>query len=141
MRSFEELFTNPTARNVFSVALAAFIDIIVFLLAFAAGPYLHGEPGQRWYAAGAALDGLDSQVFARELLRKLRPGRQGLPAALAPGERQLCLLLANHGQAVLQEEEGRSYYLFDNETHRRLMESVSTPSLAFRATAPADAKS
>ena len=91
------------------------------------------------------LDGLDSQVFARELLRKLRPGRQGLPqvevAALAPGERQLCLLLANHGQAVLQEEEGRSYYLFDNETHRRLMESVSTPSLAFRATAPADAKS
>ena len=141
MRSFEELFTNPSARNVFSVALAAFIDVIVFLLAFAAGPYLHGEPDERWYAAGAALDSSDSQVFARGLLRKMRPGRQGMPrvdaADLSPGEQQLCLLLAGHGQAVAQEEEGGAHYLFDAETHRRLAESIASPSLAFRAAAAA----
>ena len=141
MRSFEELFSNPSPRNVFSAALAAFIDVIVFLLAFAAGPYLHGEPDERWYAAGAALDSSDSQVFARGLLRKMRPGRQGMPrveaADLSPGEQQLCLLLAGHGQAVAQEEEGRAYYLFDAETHRRLAESIASPSLAFRATAAA----
>src|SRR5207302_9011091 len=33
--AFRELFTAPTARHVFSFALAAFIDIVVFLLAFA----------------------------------------------------------------------------------------------------------
>jgi hypothetical protein len=144
MRSFEELFTNPSARNVFSVALAAFIDIIVFLLAFAAGPYLHGEPDERWYAAGAAIDSNQSQVFARELLRKMRPGRQGMPrvdaADLTAGEQQLCLLLANHGQAVVQEEDGRTFYLFEAETHRRLAESIATPSLAFRAAAAGAAK-
>jgi hypothetical protein len=144
MRSFEELATNPSARNVFSAALAAFIDIIIFMLAFAAGPYLHGEPDQRWYKAGAALDSHDSQVFASGLLRKMRPGRQGMPRVdaddLTAGEQQLCLLLANHGQAVMQEEDGRTYYLFDAETHRRLAESIATPSLAFRGTATAAAK-
>jgi hypothetical protein len=145
MRSFEELLTKPSARNVFSVALAAFIDLIVFLLAFAAGPYLHGEPDQRWYAAGAALDSHDQQVFARDLLRKMRPGRQGLPRVdaegLTDGERQLCLLLVNHGQAALQEEQdGSAYYLIEAETHRRLAESIATPSLPFRAAAAAAAK-
>ncbi len=143
MRSFMELFTNPSPRNVFSAALAAFIDIIIFLLAFAAGPYLHGEPDQRWYAAGAAIDANDRQVFARELLRKMRPGRQGMPrvdaADLSDGEQQLCLLLASHGQAVINEEDGRTFYLFDAQTHRRLAESIASPSLAFRA-APATAK-
>ena len=59
---------------------------------------------------------------------------------LTAGEQQLCLLLANHGQAVMQEEDGRTYYLFDAETHRRLAESIATPSLAFRGTATAAAK-
>ncbi len=130
MRAFEELLTKPAPRNVFSAALAAFIDIIVFLLAFAAGPYLHGEPERRWYAADAALDSHDTQVFARDLLRKLRPGKQGMPRVdadgLTAGEQQLCMLLVSQGQAVLQEEEdGRAYYLFDPETHRRLAESVA----------------
>jgi hypothetical protein len=35
--AFQELFKAPTARHVFSFALAAFIDIIVFLLALASG--------------------------------------------------------------------------------------------------------
>ncbi len=148
MRSFEELFTRPSARNVFSVALAAFIDIIVFLLAYAAGPYLHGEPDRRWYAASAALDANDGQVFARNLLRKMRPDRQGHPRVdagdLTAGEQQLCLLLANDGQAALQvEEDGRTYYLFEAEAHRRLAESIAAPSLSFRAaaaSAPAAAK-
>src|SRR5205085_9411453 len=46
--AFQELFTAPTARHVFSFALAAFIDLIVFLLAFASGPYFFGEREQRW---------------------------------------------------------------------------------------------
>ena len=140
MRSFEELLSKPAPRNVFSVALAAFIDIVIFLLAFAAGPYLHGEPDRKWFAAGAALDSHDPQVFARDLLRKMRPGKQGMPRVdaetLTPGEQQLCLLLASNGQAVLQrEEDGTAFYLFDPETHRRLAESVASPSLPFRATA------
>jgi len=57
--AFRELITAPTARHVFSFALAAFIDIIVFLLAFASGPYFSGSREQRWLAASAALDGVD----------------------------------------------------------------------------------
>ncbi len=140
LRGFEELFSNPSGRNIFSAVLAAFIDIIVFLLAFAAGPYLHGEPEQRWMDAGAALDASDRQVFARGLLRKMRPGRQGMPrvdaADLSPGEQQWCLLLVNQGQIVVHEDEsGAAYYLFDPETHRRLAESIASPNLAFRASA------
>lgn len=142
MRGFIELFSNPSGRNVFSLALAAFIDVIVFLLAFAAGPYLHGDRQERWQAAGAAIDASDSQVFVRDLLRKMRiggAGRRGLArvdaAELSPGELQWCLLLAGSGQAAAMEEDGRTYYLFEAETHRRLVESVAEPGLAFRAAA------
>ena len=142
MRSFEELLTRPSARNVFSAALAAFIDIIVFLLAFAAGPYLHGEPEQRWLAAGAVLDAHDSgQDFARELLRKIRPDRRGMPRlpteGLTAGQQQMCLLLTGGGQAALQrDEDGLDYYVLSPETHRRLAESVHLPKFGLSAREP-----
>ena len=148
MRAFSELFSNPSGRNLFSLALAAFIDIIVFLLAFAAGPYLHGGREEHWQAAGAAIDASDSQVFVRGLLRKMRGGGGGqhaLPrvdaAELSPGELQWCLLLAGTGQAVALDEDGRTFYLFEAETHRRMAESLARPGLAFRAATAAAAKS
>jgi hypothetical protein len=137
MRSFEELFTAPSSRNVFSFALAAFIDVIVFLLAFATGPYLHGEPEQKWVAAAAVLDSSEQQVFVRGLLRKMRPGRQGMPRVdegnLSAGERQLCLLLVSRGQAISASEEGNSYFLIDAQTHQRMAESIAEPGMALRA--------
>ena len=45
--AFRELIAAPTARHVFSFALAAFIDITVFLLAFASGPHFFGSSEQR----------------------------------------------------------------------------------------------
>ncbi|MGH9613313.1 MAG: hypothetical protein ACRD4P_09570, partial [Bryobacteraceae bacterium] len=52
--AFRELFTAPTGRHIFAFTLAAFIDVIVFLLAFASGPFFFGGPEQRWVAAGAS---------------------------------------------------------------------------------------
>ena len=76
--AFQELFTAPTARHVFALMLAAFIDVVVFLLAFATGPYFYGSMEQRWISAGAALEGLDHQIFTRDFLRKLTPGPRGM---------------------------------------------------------------
>ena len=109
--AFEELFTAPTSRHVFALLLAAFIDLVVFLLAFATGPYFFGAPEQRWISAGAALEGLDQQIFTRDFLRKLVPGPRGMArveaAVLTPGEQQLCLLLAAKRLAVVMDEDGR----------------------------------
>ena len=103
MYAFQELFAAPTSRHLFSLALAAFIDVIVFLLAFASGPYFYGATEERMCAAGAALDASEEQVFVRELLRKMRPSGQGLArvdsSALTPGEQQYCLAMAQRGQA------------------------------------------
>ena len=137
MRSFEELFTAPNPRHVFSLALAAFIDLIVFLLAYSCGPYFHGDPEYRWYAAGATLDSIDHQLFARGLLRKMRPGHRGMPrvdaADLTPGEQQLCLLLVSKGQAIVHEEDGQTHYLISAETHERLLDSLASPGLPLKA--------
>ena len=139
LRAFEELFTAPTSRHAFAFSLAAFIDIIVFLLAYASGPYFFGSPEQRWLSAGATLDYSDQQVFVRDLLRKIAPDAQGLAhidaADLSPGERQLCLLLAAKGQAVAQVRDGGLVYLFDREIHEHLMDSLATPGLPLRASA------
>src|SRR5262249_41967150 len=97
MLAFQELFGAPNSRHVFALLLAAFIDVIVLLLAFASGPYFFGTPEQRWIAAAAAIDGLDEQVFLRAFLSKLTSGLRGTArvegAGLTAGERQLCLLL------------------------------------------------
>ena len=75
--AFSELFSAPSDRHVLAFTLAAFIDVIVFLLAYASGPFFFGAPEERWFAAGAALDSADEQVFVRDLLRKLAPSRPG----------------------------------------------------------------
>jgi len=137
--AFSELFTAPTGRHVFAFTLAAFIDIIVFLLAYAAGPFFYGAPEDRWFAAGAALDSADEQVFLRDLVRKLVPGPQGLAqveeSALSPGELQLLLLLLAKGLAARSDEGGKIYYLLDQSLHQRMVESLAVRGLSLHATA------
>ena len=92
--AFTELFTAPTSRHVLAFTLAAFIDLIVFLLAYASGPFFFGAPEARWVAAAAALDAVDEQVFVRgpaaqDRGRAHRACRASRPRALSPGERQL----------------------------------------------------
>jgi hypothetical protein len=135
---FTELVTAPPGRHIFALLLAAFIDIIVFLLAYASGPYLQGGREQRWSRAAAVVDGADAQVFVRTLLRKLEPSSAGMPrvdvATLTPGELQLCLLLAAKGAATLAQEEDKRYYLLDENIHEYLVESLSVPRMPLRAT-------
>mgnify|MGYP005856614057 CR=1 FL=1 len=137
MRSFEELFAAPTSRHIFSLALAAFIDVIVFLLAFAAGPHFHAAPAERLRSAAAAIDDADEQILVRDLLRKVQPGDQGLAevdaALLTPGQRQLCLSLTQSGAAVIENTGAGTRYLLDRGAHSMLMESLSTRGLPLRA--------
>jgi len=109
--AFADLFSAPTSRHLFAFSLAAFIDIIVFLLAYASGPYFFGAPEDRWFAAGASLDSCDNQVFMRGFLRKFGASQQGMArvdaGGLSPGEQQLCLLLVAKGLAAQVREEGK----------------------------------
>jgi hypothetical protein len=138
--AFGELFTAPTARHVSALALAAFIDIVVFLLAYACGPFFFGAPEDRWLAAGATLDSADEQVFVRDLVRKLVASQHGLAgvdaSALSPGELQLFLLLEAKGLAAPSDAEGRRLYLLDPSLHQRMVESLSDGGLSLRATQP-----
>lgn len=139
--AFAELLSAPTSRHVVAFALAAFIDLVVFLLAWASGPFVFGAPEQRWVRAAAALDSADDQVFARGLLRKIEPGPRGLvrldASVLSPGERQLVLLLESRGLAVPAEEDGRRFSLLDPSVHQRLVESLAHRRLPLVASAPA----
>ena len=139
MVAFRELITAPTGRHIFAFTLATFIDVIVFLLAFASGPFFFGGPEQRWVAAGAALDALDDQVFVRDFLGKLTPSSRGMArveaAVLTPGEQQLCLLLAAKGLAALAEEDGRRVYLLDQSIHEQLFEALASRGFPLRASA------
>lgn len=136
--AFEGLVTRPTPKHLFSLTLAAFIDIIVFLLAYASGPYFHGAPEQRWTTAAAHMEGADRQLFIRDFLRKISANAQGLArvevSALNPGEQQFCLLLIANNQATLVDESGHSVYLIDHTVHESLLESLTNPGRAFRAT-------
>ena len=64
-------------------------------------------------------------------------GSQGLPRveaeALSPGERQVLLALASRGLAFPSGQDGRRHYLLDASLHRSLVESLSEPGLALRA--------
>ena len=141
MVAFQELFTAPTIRHVFSLALAAFIDIVVFLLAYASGPYFYGSAEQRWFAAGAALESRDEQLFVRDFLRKVRGDANGAARveadALDPGEEQLCCLLVSKAMATTAtEQDGRRVYLLGPEIHEQLLEALATPGLRLRTSAP-----
>lgn len=135
--AFSELVTAPTSRHVLAFTLAAFIDLIVFLLAYASGPFFFGAPEARWVAAAAALDAADEQLFVRGLLRKTTAGPQGLPRleqdSLSAGERQLCLVLGSRGLAAPLVEDGRRSYLLDAAFHQHLVESLAERGLSLRA--------
>jgi hypothetical protein len=141
--AFRELFTAPTALHVFSFALAAFIDIIVFLLAFASGPHFFGSREERWLASSAALDGMDEQIFVSSFLRKMSPTVRGLARVeadkLSGGEQQLCLVLVSKNLALVQEEDGKRFYLLDQSIHELLLEQLATRGLPMRASAAAGA--
>ena len=138
MIAFSDLFTAPTNRHFFAFALAAFIDIIVFLLAYASGPYFFGMPEERWFSASAAIDSSDDQIFVRNFLRKLAPSPQGMARALSsdlsPGEQQLCVLLVSKGRAVQVNEDGKLYYMIDQNIHEHMVESLSARGIYLRAT-------
>ncbi len=137
MIAFQELFTAPTGRHIFAFTLAAFIDVIVFLLAFASGPFFFGKPEQQWIAAAANIEALDDQIFVRDFLRKLTPSPRGLAKVeagwLSSGEQQLCLLLAAKNLVISVEEDGKLFYLLDQAIHEQLMESLATKGFPLRA--------
>jgi hypothetical protein len=138
--AMSELVTAPSGRNLLAFTLAGFIDLVVFLLAYAAGPLFFGAPEERWVRAAAALDGQDEQVFVRGLLRKTSLGPEGLPRleadALSAGERQLGLLLHSNSLAAVVDDAGR-HLLLDADFHRRLVEALAEPGLPLRAAKPA----
>ena len=141
--AFSELLSAPTPRHAFSFLLAAFIDIIIFLLAYASGPHLSGSPEQRMSAAAASLDSLDQQVFTRDLLRKVTAAPGALARIdrrdLSPGEQQFLLLLAARGQATQMDDPEGTYWLLDAETHAALLESLAVRGLPLRASRAATA--
>lgn len=140
--AFAGLVGAPSARHVTALALATFIDVIVFLLAWATGPLLVGSPEERWVAAGAAVDGRETSLFVRDLVGKLRAGPRGTASvdveSLTPGERQLCLVLTSHRQAAVLEESGHSVCHLDPTIHERLVETLAEPSVSVQAAAPVE---
>jgi hypothetical protein len=138
--AFEELLTDPNSRHIFALSLAAFIDVIVFLLAFASGPHFFGTAEQRWIAAAAAVDGLDEQVFVRNFISKLTTGLRGTAkvdvAGLTAGEQQLCLVLQAKRLATASTEDEAVVFLLDLAFHERLLESLARPGISLRAAVP-----
>ncbi|MBI4909119.1 MAG: hypothetical protein HY820_36200 [Acidobacteria bacterium] len=139
MLAFTELFSAPTGRHIFALALAAFIDIIVFLLAYASGPHFFEAPEARWSAAAATLDDADTPVFVRDFLRKMEPSARGMArvevSTMTSGELQFCLILASKGSATLVEEDGNRYYILDETAHEQLVDALSIRPLPLRASA------
>ncbi len=137
MLAFQDLATQPLGTPLVALTLAAFIDVIVFLLAFSSGPYFHGSSERQWTRAAALLDTADPQVFARNFLRKLQSTPRGLPyvadADLTPGDRQLCLVLTAQGLAARTEEHGEPGYLLDTRVQEDLLRSLLEPGMALRA--------
>jgi hypothetical protein len=111
--------------------------LVVFLLAFASGPYFFGTEEQRWVSGGAALEGLDLQIFTRDFLRKLGPGPRGMARVdvtmLTPGEQQICLVLAAKKLAVVIEDDGKKYYMPEQGIHEHLLGSLAVQDFPLRA--------
>jgi hypothetical protein len=141
--AFSELLMAPAPRHAFSFALAAFMDIIIFLLAYASGPHLAGSPEERMTAAAATLESIDGQVFTRDLLRKVIAAPGGLArldrGGLSAGEQQFLLQLAARGQATQVDGPDGIYWLLEGETHAALLESLADRGLPLRASRAATA--
>jgi hypothetical protein len=138
--AFTELFSAPKSRHIVAFTLAAFIDLVVFLLAWASGPLVFGPPEDRWLRAAALLDSADEDVFTRDLLSKLEPTAQGLarldPAALTAGERQFLLLLESRGQAAPIEEAHHRLYVLAPAIHQSLMDRLANRRLPLAVALP-----
>jgi len=141
--AFTELMAAPTPRHAFSFTLAAFLEVIIFLVAYAAGPHVHGATGERATRAAAAIESLDGQVFTRDLLRKVRPAPGGLgrvdAAEVTPGEAQLLIVLAARGQAAQVDDPSGTYWLLSPETHEALVDSLAVRGVPLRASKAATA--
>jgi hypothetical protein len=111
--------------------------LVVFLLAFASGPYFFGTEEQRWVSGGAALEGLDLQIFTRDFLRNLGLGPRGMARVdvtmLTPGEQQICLVLAAKKLAVVIEDDGKKYYMPEQGIHEHLLGSLAVQDFPLRA--------
>ena len=79
--AFQELVSAPGGRHIFAFALAAFIDLIVFLLAFSSGPYFwraRGALGRRRCAVGfQRRSGVHSELAAQAGTGPARDGACG----------------------------------------------------------------
>lgn len=140
MVAFQELSTNPSGMPLLALLLAAFIDVVVFLLAFSAGPHLAGSGEMRWVKASATVDAADSQVFLRGFLRKVEAGSNGAARLdydrLSEGERQLVMALSAEGlAAVSTSEDGREVTL-DDVAYQNMLQSLASPSMRLRAQKP-----
>ncbi len=126
--SFKGLFTHPTNTRLTAMALAVFIDVTVFILAFAAGPHFSGASQQTWFRAGALLDQTKEQDFLGGFLRKCRliPGSGVLSleeSSFSAGQQHLCALLAAKGLVTLRSSKGS--WVIDPHLHEFLMESLA----------------
>ena len=135
--AFTELVRAPTPRHVFSFVLAAFIDVIVFLLAFASGPYFFGAPEQQWLRAGARIEGMDDPAFLAGLLRKVTAGPEGTArldaASLSSGELQFCLMLTAKRQATAVNNPTGIAYIIEPSAFESLMETMANEGLNWKA--------
>jgi hypothetical protein len=127
--AFKGLFTAPTTTHISALALAAFIDCVVFLLAFAAGPHFAGSPHRLWLRAGAVLDGKSEHAFTADFLRKLdfTSGETALNVkgpTLSVGERHVFALLAATGMAKRGIEKDN--WLLDTRMEGFLLDSLAT---------------
>ena len=117
MLAFTELFSVPTGRYVF----------------FAIALVSSGAPESQWARGAAALDSLDGQVFARDLLRKVQVAPGGLARlpdeGLSAGETQLLLLLSNRGLATHAD----GGFLLDPAYHASLVEGLAVRGVPLRA--------
>ncbi len=86
---------------------------------------------------------MDEQIFVSSFLRKLSPTARGLAqvdaAKLTGGEQQLCMVLVSKNLALVQEEDGKRFYLLDQSIHELLLEQLATRGLPLRASATAGA--
>lgn len=141
--AFEELAANPSGRPLFALLLAAFIDVVIFLLAWGSGPHLAGGDEQQWLRAGAAVDGVDRQVFLRGFLRKVEADGAGGArveyARLSEGERQLALALTGQGLAVMTGTDGQRFVTLDDGAYQSLLQGLARPSAGLRAQSAAAA--
>lgn len=135
--AFTELLSAPTPRHVFSFALATFLDVIIFLVAFASGPQLAGAAEQRFADGAANMASMNRQVFLHGLLNKVTAAPGGLARLrdreLTAQEMQYLLLLTAEGRAEQSEDDAGIYWLLGQEAHAAMVDSLSVAQLPLQA--------